>query len=131
VSIFHVVRLLFTSCEEPVLISRLSLLQVDEEDKRLEAEVYDELEVEELNSLEVIYFNHPGVPTPFRRRGEQGAENESVQNDGDLSMGSRDLSQPHSSRSIFSRRLSLFSGERSTGSQSLGGGFALSTNDEP
>ena len=43
------VRHLFTSsAEEPVLISRLSKLQVDEEEKRLQAEVYDELEVNEL-----------------------------------------------------------------------------------
>jgi len=73
---------------------------------------------------EQAVINHPsGAPTPFRQKDEQGAENESIQNDGDLNMGSRDLSQQsYMSRSIFS--LSLFSGERSNASpRSLGGGF--------
>jgi len=80
---------------------------------------------------EQALINHPGgAPTSFRQKDEQGAENESVQNDGDLSMGSRDLSQQsYMSRSIFS--LSLFSGERSNASpRSLGGGSGFS-NDEP
>jgi hypothetical protein len=145
------------------------MLKVDEEEKRLEAEVYDELELElDLDRLEM--YDDLGEPaslqsggglsrvdtiagpasigeavntspdvrieqdrasrTPFRRKGGQGAENESFQSDGDLSMGSRDLSQSCMSRSFFS--LSLFSGERSRGnaSRSLRGGYGLS-NDEP
>ena len=75
------------------------------------------------------YYSSPDVriekdraPTPFRRKGGQGVENESFQSNGDLSMGSRG--------SFFS--LSLFSGERSKGnaSRSLGGGSGLS-QDEP
>jgi hypothetical protein len=136
---------------------------VDEEEKRLEAEVYDELlemydDLEEPASLQsgeglsrvdtiacpageavnYHYYTSPDVrieqdsapKNPFRRKGGQGVENESFQNNGDLSMGSRDLSQSYMSRSFFS--LSLFSGERSKGnaSRSLGGGSGLS-QDEP
>ena len=127
---------------------------MDEEEKRLEAEVYDELlemydDLEEPASLQsgeglsrvdtiacpageavnYHYYSSPDVriekdraPTPFRRKGGQGVENESFQSNGDLSMGSRG--------SFFS--LSLFSGERSKGnaSRSLGGGSGLS-QDEP
>ena len=77
---------------------------------------------------EQAVIDHPVAPMPLRRVGELGAENESFENDGDLSMSSRD--QSYMSRSIFS--LSLFSGERSRGntSRSLGGGSGLS-NDEP
>ena len=84
------------------------------------------------------YYTSPDVrieqdsapKNPFRRKGGQGVENESFQSNGDLSMGSRDLSQSYMSRSLFS--LSLFSGERSKGnaSRSLGGGSGLSY-DEP
>ncbi len=133
---------------------------MDEEEKRLEAEVYDELlemydDLEEPASLQSVgglsrmdtiagpasigevmiaspdlRIEQDRAPTPFRRKGGQGVENESFQSNGDLSMGSRDLSQSYMPRSIFS--LSLFSGERSKGnaSRSLGRGSGLS-QDEP
>ena len=143
------------------------MLKVDEEEKRLEAEVYDELDLdldrlemyddlgepaslqsggglsrldtiagpasigEAVNTSPDVRIEQDRAPrTPFRRKGGQGVENESFQSDGDLSMGSRDLSQSYISRSIFS--LSLFSGERSRGnaSRSLRGGSRLS-NEEP
>jgi len=77
---------------------------------------------------EQAVIDHPVAPMRIRRVGELGAENESFENDGDYSMGSRD--QSYMSRSIFS--LSLFSGDRSRGnaSRSLGGGSGLS-NEEP
>ena len=77
---------------------------------------------------EQTVIDHSVAPIPIRRVGELGAENESFESDGDLSMGSRD--QSYMSRSIFS--LSLFSGERSRGnaSRSLRGGSGLS-NEEP
>jgi len=144
------------------------MLKVDEEEKRLEAEVYDELDLdldrlemyddlgepaslqsggglsrvdtiagpasigEAVNTSPDVRIEQDRAPrTPFRRKGGQGVENKSaVQSDGDLSMGSRDLSQSYMSRSFLS--LSLFSGERSRGnaSRSLRGGSGLS-NEEP
>ena len=139
IGVFHVVRLLFKSPdEEPVLLSRLSQLKVNEEEKCLEAEIYDELEVE-LDRLK-LYDDLEGLSRANTIRNStsgrayefysgfsgQKSENENFV---DLSLGSGDLSQSYMSRSIFS--LSLFSGERSRGnaSRSLGGGPRLS-NDE-
>ena len=140
IGVFHVVRLLFKSPdEEPVLLSRLSQLKVNEEEKCLEAEIYDELEVE-LDRLK-LYDDLEGLSRANTIRNStsgrayefysgfsgQKSENENFV---DLSLGSGDLSQSYMSRSIFS--LSLFSGERSRGnaSRSLRGGSGLS-NDEP
>ena len=139
IGVFHVVRLLFKSPdEEPVLLSRLSQLKVNEEEKCLEAEIYDELEVE-LDRLK-LYDDLEGLSRANTIRNStsgrayecysgfsgQKSENENFV---DLSLGSGDLSQSYMSRSIFS--FSLFSGERSRGnaSRSLGGGPRLS-NDE-
>jgi hypothetical protein len=79
------------------------------------------------NIGEQAVMDHHVAPMTIRSVGELGAENESFENDGDFSLGSRD--QSYMSQSIFS--LSLFSGDRFRGnaSRSLGGGSGLSKDE--